>query len=206
MEIPGDDIADRAGSPRRPAGPTPGARSTTSTPQPPRPFAEASLQRIASLYEIEHRARGRPPDERRRLRQAEASPRLAELHAWLDQQCARLPSSSKLAGALRCSLKRWPALTRYADAGRLEIESPSKKLSTYPRRSCLWTTRSPSAATAAWTWNRFFARLSPTTTSSCIPLPRQDVSQRNSSEPGSVEVVHTIVLHPRLANPNLLAR
>ena len=87
------------------------------------PIAEAALQRIAALYEIEDRARGRPPDERRRLRQAEAAPRLAELRTWLDQQCARLPSSSKLAGALRYSLKRWPALTRYADDGRLEIDN-----------------------------------------------------------------------------------
>ena len=87
------------------------------------PIAEAALQRIAALYEIEDRARSRPPDERRRLRQAEASPRLAEPHAWLDQQRTRLPSSSKLAGALRYSLKRWPALTRYADDGRLEIDN-----------------------------------------------------------------------------------
>ena len=87
------------------------------------PIAEAALQWIAALYEIEDRARGRPPDERRRLRQAEAAPRLAELHAWLDQQRARLPSSSKLAGALRYSLKRWPALTRYTDDGRLEIDN-----------------------------------------------------------------------------------
>ena len=92
---------------------------------PPAAFYRYSpaLQRIAALYEIEDRARGRPPDERRRLRQAEAAPRLAELHARLDQQRARLRSSSKLAGALRYSLKRWPALTRYADDGRLEIDN-----------------------------------------------------------------------------------
>ena len=34
------------------------------------PIAEAALQRIVGLYEIEDRARGRPPDERRRLRLA----------------------------------------------------------------------------------------------------------------------------------------
>ena len=138
-----------AGSPRRPAGPTPGKRSTTSTPRPPRPFAEASLQRIVSLYEVEDRPRGRPPDERRRLRQAEASPRLAELHAWLDQQCARLPSSSKLAGALRCSLKRWPALTRYADAGWLEIDNTPPNARSDPWPSAARTTCSPAPTRAA---------------------------------------------------------
>ena len=87
------------------------------------PIAEGALQRIAALYEIEDRARGRPPDERRRLRQAEAAPRLAELRTWVDQQRARLPSNSKLAGALRYSLKRWPALTRYVDDGGIEIDN-----------------------------------------------------------------------------------
>ena len=86
-------------------------------------IAEHALQRIAALYEIEDRARGRPPDERRRLRQAEAGPRLAELRTWLDQQHAKLPSSGKLAGALRYSLKRWPALTRYVDDGLIEIDN-----------------------------------------------------------------------------------
>ena len=86
------------------------------------PIAEAALARIAALYEIEQRARRRPPDERLRLRQAEAVPRLAELRTWLDQQRARLPALSKLAGALR-SLSRWDALTRYIHDGRLEIDN-----------------------------------------------------------------------------------
>ena len=87
------------------------------------PIAEATLTRIAALYEIEERVRGRPPDERRRLRQAEAVPRLKELRTWLDQQRARLPAKSKLAGAIRYSLSRWPALTLYADDGRIEIDN-----------------------------------------------------------------------------------
>ena len=87
------------------------------------PIAEAALARIAALYEIEQRARGRPPDERLRLRQAEAVPRLAELKTWLDQQRAKLPAKSKLAGAIRYSLTRWDALTRYAHDGRLEIDN-----------------------------------------------------------------------------------
>lgn len=87
------------------------------------PIAQQALQRIAALYEIEDRARGRPPDERRRLRQAEAAPRLKELRSWLETQRAKLPAKSKLAGALRYSLSRWPALTRYVDDGRLEIDN-----------------------------------------------------------------------------------
>ena len=64
------------------------------------PIAEAALARIAALYEIEQRARGRPPDERLRLRQTEAVPRLAELRTWLDQQRARLAGQEQ---ARRCA-------------------------------------------------------------------------------------------------------
>jgi transposase len=87
------------------------------------PIAEGALTRIAALYEIEDRARGRLPDERRRLRQVEAVPRLNELRSYLDRERARLPAKSKLAGAIRYSLVRWAALTRYADDGRVEIDN-----------------------------------------------------------------------------------
>ena len=87
------------------------------------PIAADALERIAALYEIERRARGRPPSERLALRQAEAVPRLEELRSWLDTQRARLPAKSKLAGAIRYSLVRWDALTRYAHDGAVEIDN-----------------------------------------------------------------------------------
>jgi hypothetical protein len=47
-------------------------------------------------------------------------PRLNELRSYLDLERARLPAKSKLAGAIRYSLVRWAARTRYVDDGRVD--------------------------------------------------------------------------------------
>jgi transposase len=47
------------------------------------PVAAAALARIAELYRIETTIRGRPPDQRRDVRQAQSKPLLASLHGWL---------------------------------------------------------------------------------------------------------------------------
>ena len=46
-------------------------------------IAEEAIRRIAELYAIEKQARGSPPDERVRLRRAEARPLLDDLETWL---------------------------------------------------------------------------------------------------------------------------
>jgi hypothetical protein len=86
-------------------------------------IAAKALEKIAELYEIEARIRGRPPDERRRVRQQEAVPRLTEMQAWFEAQMARLPPKASLAQAIRYGLSNWLALIRYADDGRLEIDN-----------------------------------------------------------------------------------
>ena len=48
------------------------------------PTALEAIRRIALLYAIEKSIRGKPPDERRRIRQAESIPILAGLKAWLE--------------------------------------------------------------------------------------------------------------------------
>jgi len=87
------------------------------------PLAQQALERIGALYRIEDGIRGRPPDERRAVRQARAGPLLEELHAWLEAIYATLSKKSGLAQAIRYALARWPALTRYRDDGRLEIDN-----------------------------------------------------------------------------------
>jgi len=86
-------------------------------------IAKEALDRIGALYAVEAEIGGRPPDERRRVRQARASPLLAALKSWLDATRARLSGKSELAGAMRYALSRWEALTRYADDGRLDIDN-----------------------------------------------------------------------------------
>lgn len=87
------------------------------------PLAKQALERIGALYRIEDGIRGRPPDERRAVRQARAGPLLEELCAWLEAIYATLSKKRGLAQAIRYALARWPALTRYRDDGRLEIDN-----------------------------------------------------------------------------------
>lgn len=87
------------------------------------PIAAEALARIGRLYGIEAEIRGRPPDERRAVRQARAGPELESLHAWLHQVLTSVSKKSELAIAIRYALSRWAALTRYRDDGRIEIDN-----------------------------------------------------------------------------------
>jgi hypothetical protein len=87
------------------------------------PIAKEALERIGALYGIEARSRGKPPDERRRYRQTEASALIADLKTWLDATLPKLSGKSELAQAMRYALGRWQALTRYLDDGRLAIDN-----------------------------------------------------------------------------------
>jgi transposase len=87
------------------------------------PLAAEALARIGQLFDIEREIDGRPPDERRRIRQARAQPLRAELAGFLDASLAKLSAKSELAGAIRYARSRWQALGRYLDDGRLEISN-----------------------------------------------------------------------------------
>lgn len=87
------------------------------------PIAEDLLRRIAGLYAVEAEARGQPPEARRDLRQAKARPELDGIKAAMEAALAKLSGRSDLAGAIRYSLGRWPALSRYLDDGRLAIDN-----------------------------------------------------------------------------------
>ena len=87
------------------------------------PMAKEALDRIGALYGIEAQARGRPPDERRRLRQQKSKPLLDDLHAWFAATKPKLSPKSDLAAAIRYALGRWMALGRYIDDGRLQIDN-----------------------------------------------------------------------------------
>ncbi|NUB29709.1 IS66 family transposase [Azospirillum brasilense] len=87
------------------------------------PIAAEALRRIARLYAIEERIRGRTADERRQVRQAESAPQVADLKLWLERELPRLPGRSKLAEAIRYALGRWKALCVYLDDGRVEMDT-----------------------------------------------------------------------------------
>lgn len=87
------------------------------------PIAAEALARIGVLYAIEAEIRGRPPDARRDQRRARAGPFLETMKNWLQSTLTKLSGKSALALAIRYALGRWPALTRYVDDGRIEIDN-----------------------------------------------------------------------------------
>lgn len=89
----------------------------------PSPLAIEALDRIGALYSIEDTIRGRPPDERRRIRQEQAAPLLGYVEAWLEATLPKLSAKTELARAMRYSLSRWAALNRYVEDGRVEIDN-----------------------------------------------------------------------------------
>ncbi|MCP5084842.1 MAG: IS66 family transposase [Alphaproteobacteria bacterium] len=86
-------------------------------------IAEEAVHRIALLYGVEKRARGRPPDARVQIRQAESVPVFEELEVWLQAQLPKLSGKSPLAAAIRYALTRLPRLSPYLINGHLEIDN-----------------------------------------------------------------------------------
>jgi transposase len=87
------------------------------------PIAKEALDRIGALYAIEKEIRGRPPDERRRIRNARARPLLDALQKWFKESLPKLSKKSELTQAIHYALGRWTPLMRYCDDGRLEIDN-----------------------------------------------------------------------------------
>lgn len=87
------------------------------------PLAAEALRRIAELYAIEARARTLDAAARQLLREQEAVPKLQALHDWLQLTRHSVANGSSLAKALDYSLKRWPALSRYAHSATLPIDN-----------------------------------------------------------------------------------
>lgn len=87
------------------------------------PLATESLHRIGPLFDLERRIAGLAPEERQRVRHAQAKPLLDDLAIFLDACLAKVSGKSDLAGAIRYARTRWPALTRYVGDGHLEISN-----------------------------------------------------------------------------------
>lgn len=86
------------------------------------PTALAALTRIGELYAIEADARELNTEQRQALRQT-AQTKLIAFKNWLDETRLRSADGGALAKAIDYSLKRWPALKRYAETGHLPIDN-----------------------------------------------------------------------------------
>jgi hypothetical protein len=87
------------------------------------PIAAEALRRIAELYAIERSIRGRSAKERRHVRYTSARPLIEMMKPWLEMELGRVPPAGPLAEAIRYALARWPALTRFLDDGRIELDN-----------------------------------------------------------------------------------
>ena len=87
------------------------------------PVAREALQRIGALYGIEEQIRGKPPDERRAVRQSQSKPLLESLRQWFESTLPKLSRKSDTTAAIRYALSRWDALLRYIEDGHIEIDN-----------------------------------------------------------------------------------
>lgn len=87
------------------------------------PIAAEALRRIAQLYAIEQQASTLNAEERLQLRQEQAAPLLSDWHVWLLAMQKTVAAGSGTAKAIDYTLKRWPALLRYAGSGLLPIDN-----------------------------------------------------------------------------------
>jgi len=83
------------------------------------PIAIEAVQRIDALFAIEREINGVPCAARLAVRAARSKPLMAAFETWLRAQRTKLSAKNETAKAIDYSLKRWPALTRFLDDGRL---------------------------------------------------------------------------------------
>lgn len=83
------------------------------------PIALEAVQRLDALFEIERGISGKATEERLAVRKDLSAPLMADLHAWLTAQLAKLSRSHNLAKAINYMLRRWGAFTRFLEDGRI---------------------------------------------------------------------------------------
>jgi hypothetical protein len=85
--------------------------------------ASETVERMADLWKVEERIRGRSPEDRRAARQEQSAAIVADLWPSWKKELRRIPGKSKLAEAIRHARSRREALERFLDDGRLDIDS-----------------------------------------------------------------------------------
>jgi len=83
------------------------------------PIALEAVRRIDELFDIEREINGKPPDERKAMRQERSKPLVEALEVWLREQRARVSPKSDIGKAINYSLNRWASFIRFLDDGRI---------------------------------------------------------------------------------------
>ena len=87
------------------------------------PSAAAGLERIARLYAIEKKIRGKPPATRQAIRWTESAPLVNRFGVWLDEQRSRVSPRSRLGEKLTYIANQWDGLLVFLHDGRVEMDS-----------------------------------------------------------------------------------
>jgi transposase len=82
-----------------------------------------ALRQIGELYAIEAEIRGKPPDERWRVRQERTRPLMDDFELWLRSTLSMVSQKADTAQAINYSLNQWQALTLFIDDGTVEIDN-----------------------------------------------------------------------------------
>lgn len=77
-----------------------------------------ALRRVGELYAIEAEIRGKPSDERRRVRQERTHPLMDDFEIWVRSTLGMVSRKGDTAGAINYALNQWKALTLFVDDGR----------------------------------------------------------------------------------------
>ena len=83
------------------------------------PIASEAVGRIDALFALEREINGLTPQQRLGVRTERSRPFVTALESWLREQRAKVSKNSETGKAIDYSLKRWTALTRFLDDGRL---------------------------------------------------------------------------------------
>jgi transposase len=86
-------------------------------------LATQTIQAMVPLWRIEDEIRGQAPEQRCALRRQRSRAIVHDLFALWERELPRLSGKSKLAEAIRYALSRRPALERFLEDGRIEIDS-----------------------------------------------------------------------------------
>lgn len=85
--------------------------------------AEAAVELIAKLYEVERDVNGKALEHVLEERKARSIPVAQTLREWLVAHRTKVPEGSATARAIDYSLNRWTALMRYLEDPRLPIDN-----------------------------------------------------------------------------------
>ncbi|MBL4544189.1 MAG: IS66 family transposase [Rhodobacteraceae bacterium] len=102
------ELADIAANARR------GKKAT-----PISPLALEAVKRIDAIFDLERAINGLPAEQRLATRKAEIAPLVADLHAWMTAERARLSKHAPVAKAMSYMLPRWDDFARFLDDGRV---------------------------------------------------------------------------------------